>query len=699
MWWARACHGGSNMKYLEKMNTCLRLFALALCISCLVFPVLAEDIVWNGAGQPGTTGQLRSEPMWGTQNSLFPNGSSGNSAAVSADVQGHIFGGIDDQLTDAASATNNRIIISGGMLGDASNGDIHGAYAGSSSSSAFAGGNSVTMTGGTVKGLLYGGYAVGFADSAIAENNHVGIGYGTVERSIHGGYAFASGNGTQGAARSNRVFIGGGTVDADVYGGYSVVHNNADGSATGNTVTLSGSPVFGNSSIYGGFVGDSAGVPLTGADAFSGNTLNVRNYTGTSVVDSVQNFQYYNFLLPASLQSLTTSNLFLGDGGSTGSTVTGVNIMGGGTAPRIGDTITLIGASMLVGSLENDGATISGLKGVSLLYDFELKAENYVGLYATVVNYRVNQEAKSLSEGRAASLAFIRQGQDLIVGSGFAAADACIGGDGAGWSKPFFFTAGGGGHSRHKTGSRVDVDGVSMLAGLAWRNNGPCGSLLLGAFFETGYADYDTHNAFAARSVRGDGDSRYFGGGALARYDWRNGFYAEASGRVGGVNNKFHNDMATASGARARYDLDSAYFGAHAGVGYKWRVNEKSLLDFSAKYLWSRQNGDSARLDGDDIRFDANDSHRLRAGVRFTHAPAGCVSPYVGAAFEYELDGKARAGAYGLRYGVPTLKGGTGVGEIGLALRRNSFSADLGVQGHVGRRDGITGSLRVGWKF
>ena len=365
-----------------------------------------------------------------------------------------------------------------------------------------------------------------------------------------------------------------------------------------------------------------------------------------------------------------------------------------GTPP--GNSVTLINDTTGTPVTFNGEAV---RQGTTLLYDFGYDSSTTDAAVVRVKAVRADPASKSHAEGRTASLAFVRQGQDLIVNNGFAAADAFLGRTGAGWSGPSFFGAVGGGHFRHKTGSHVDVDGVSMLAGMAWRNNGPCGSLLLGAFFEAGYADYDTHNAFASGSVRGDGDSRYYGGGVLARYDWQSELYAEASGRVGGVKNKFHSDLTDALGNRARYDINSPYFGAHVGMGYKWQLSQKAVLDLSAKYLWSRQNSDSAIVTGDRVHFDADDSHRARAGARFAYAINDCVAPYVGAAFEYEFDGKSRAGAYGYNFGVPSLKGGTGVGEIGLTVRRDRFTADLGVQGHVGRRDGVTGSLRVGWSF
>jgi hypothetical protein len=77
------------------------------------------------------------------------------------------------------------------------------------------------------------------------------------------------------------------------------------------------------------------------------------------------------------------------------------------------------------------------------------------------------------------------------------------------------------------------------------------------------------------------------------------------------------------------------------------------------------------------------------------------VSPYVGAAFEREFSGKARATTNGLAIATPSLRGNTGVGELGLTISpgARALTIDLGVQGYVGKREGVTGSLRAGYMF
>ena len=556
--------------------------------------------------------------------------------------------------------------------------------------------------------MLYGGEALGDGGEVYSNTINISggdIGVGNVTSYVYGGYhRGASGE----AVHDNTIIVSGGSVDY-LFGGVS-----NSGDAYANRIEISGNDTVVKSWVTGGYVTAAADasdnvVAISGspdlttailrgwngsATTHSGNTLEIHEYGGTSV-QSIGNFEIYDFLISTSLVNGGAA-LTVTDASDISDSTTTVNFVSGGPVLQANDQITLVNN---IGVTANNVSTSATAKhGALLTYDLELTsdANNY---YAGVRSVSANSEAKSMSAGRIGSLAFLNQGQDVIAEKAFDAASVYLGRTGDGWSTPTFFGVVGGGHFRHKTGSHVDVDGISTLLGLTWRNNGPCGSLLFGAFFEAGYADYDTRNTFASGAVRGDGDTRYFGGGFLARYDWQCGVYAEATGRVGGVKNKFASDLTGAFGNRAKYDIDSAYFGAHAGVGYKWQLNGKALLDLSTKYLWSRQNSDTAIVTGTPVHFDANNSHRWRTGARFAYAINDCFAPYVGAAFEYEFNGKAKAGIQNMQFGAPTLKGGTGIGEIGFTMRRDRFSADLGVQGHIGRRDGVTGTLRVGWSF
>jgi outer membrane autotransporter protein len=89
-------------------------------------------------------------------------------------------------------------------------------------------------------------------------------------------------------------------------------------------------------------------------------------------------------------------------------------------------------------------------------------------------------------------------------------------------------------------------------------------------------------------------------------------------------------------------------------------------------------------------------------GTRFAYAVNEHFSPYIGAAWEHEFDGRARATAYGDSIKSPDLTGDTGIGELGLTLTPSAtlpLSFDLGLQGYTGKREGVTGSLQVRLEF
>jgi hypothetical protein len=631
---------------------------------------------------PGITGGYAQEDGYAVGNAVNISGGQVTLQNQYSSIRGGLSEG-------AGNVTGNKVAISDGTItATGANASIFGGDTEGNDAI----GNSVSISGGTLN--LSGASASIFGGSSEDGNaigNNVSISGGTLN--LSGAFASISGGSSEnGDAIGNSVSISGGTVIGNVYGGISEL-----GSAVKNTVTISGSPDLSAAALHGG--GDNGGMPV---DLFSGNTLNVREYTG-GTVGEISNFEFYDFILPNALPNNATlmavnGTAYLGDQSGRGSNVTEISTMGGNAPLTAGYRLSLFTATAVDAS-DFTQTSATGQHGVSLVYDWQLDTDAQ-NLFATVKNVRANPRAKAIPAGRAAAQAFLNQGQDLLVNAGFSAADGQLDREASGWSNPGIFTAFGGGHGRYETGSHVDVNGVSTLLGMGWRNNSPCGSLLLGAFFEAGWAEFDTRNAFPGSDpVHGDGDGRYYGGGLMARYDWQSGFYAETSGRVGGSRTKIHTDLLDPMGNLANYSLNTPYYGAHAGIGYKRDLSERVLVDVSAKYFWTRQHSDSAVVAGDPVKFDAIDSHRLRTGARFAFAVNECLGTYVGAAFEYEFNGKSRAGAYGFTYAVPTLKGGTGIGEIGVTVRKNSFSADLGVQGYAGRREGVTGNLRLAWVF
>jgi hypothetical protein len=172
--------------------------------------------------------------------------------------------------------------------------------------------------------------------------------------------------------------------------------------------------------------------------------------------------------------------------------------------------------------------------------------------------------------------------------------------------------------------------------------------------------------------------------------------------RLGQVETDFDSgDLLGPGGQGASYELRTGYRGLHAGVGYVFRPSQSSSFELNGKYLWNRQKGKGVTLSsGDRVEFGSVDSSRVRAGGRYSLKASEFLSPYAGAAYERELDGRAEAMAYGRKLPEPRLKGSTGLAELGLSLKAaESFLLDIGVQGHFGRREGVTGSLQLKFVF
>ena len=640
--------------------------------------VATGNTVTINGGSFESAGGGRSEYGAITYNSVTING--GNVTTV--------WGGSTGS-TSGVAVTGNAVTITGGVIGD-----VQG---GASFATSVVTGNTVAITGGNVTGFVQGGYSAGGA----VTGNAVVLSDGGVDGHVLGGFSLND------VVMGNTVVVGGGSVGGHIFGGLGY---NIGSSATGNTVILDGSPNIGASRIYGGFVGDWNDLdnPLPG-DARTGNTLQI---TGTGfTAQNVLNFQNYNFFLPPALvpgqaMLVLTENA---DTDMTNSTVT-VTGFAGGTTLQPGQSVSLVrktgGGQLLTTGMTN---TVNNVRvGATMLTNLTITASS-LDLIGTVDSVRANPQAKALAESALARHAFVNQGSDLSIGPGMRGILYSTQGLPQGGLVPF--AAGSGGWSRYNTGSHVDVSGASMLAGLARRrpvNEGKSGSVLAGTFFEAGRGGYDSYNSFSnAASVKGNGDTSYYGGGLLGRYDFApagpGNVYVEASFRAGYVSTDFSSsDLLGGAGQKAEYDSGNAYYGTHLGLGYFWNITEKANLDFSTRYIWTHQDGDKVNVSGDPVNFKAVDSHRWRSGARFTHKVNEYVAPYAGAYYDHEFDGKARAGANGYSLGAAGLKGGTGVGELGLTVKPaagGGFSFALGVQGYAGVREGVTGSLQLQWEF
>ncbi len=128
-----------------------------------------------------------------------------------------------------------------------------------------------------------------------------------------------------------------------------------------------------------------------------------------------------------------------------------------------------------------------------------------------------------------------------------------------------------------------------------------------------------------------------------------------------------------------------------------------SKLNTYAKYLWSRIAKDEVRLStGGPWTLPSVKSDRARIGFRFDRTHSEKSALYLGAAYQYEFSGEARAVYDGISAGVPTLGGSSGFFEAGATLKPSATSSwefRLGATAWVGVNKGFTGHAVADYRF
>jgi len=174
--------------------------------------------------------------------------------------------------------------------------------------------------------------------------------------------------------------------------------------------------------------------------------------------------------------------------------------------------------------------------------------------------------------------------------------------------------------------------------------------------------------------------------------------------RGGNLKNKLVSYDLITDGLPARFRLNNAYWGASLGLTKNWKYG-MSDFDVYSRYRWLMDNGGETVLSTNEVvDFKALHSHRLTSGGRWTRQWNAKLATYLGAAYEYEFGGASRAvelnSGHNFVLDGPTLRGGTGIGEMGMILSHNqSFHATLGVEGYVGKREGFSGNLAAMWRW
>ncbi|MCL1971856.1 MAG: autotransporter outer membrane beta-barrel domain-containing protein [Endomicrobia bacterium] len=586
-----------------------------------------------------------------------------------------VYGGHTVATNGDASANNNEVKITNGIVGKYMNtpgwgsyGNIYGGYATSSRGSVSANGNVVNITSTTFSNQIYGGYAsTSWGDSAEANGNSVSITNMTLNDEVYGGYTFTTyGNTT--VANNNSISITSSTINSTVYGGWA---NYKDSAASNyNTITISGTSNLNNAVLYGGFVGEWNGIGYdlsSTKDSWTGNTLNVKN-SGMSV-KGIYNFENLNFYLPETMTAGETM-LNVADSVNISNSTIGVERS---SDLNVGDTFTLINsASALVADGIN--TKVKGLEGVAKLYDiFDLSfdANNLYATYIYSEDRYLNPQTKILSEGVAAGAVMALQSADSI--------DV---------SEGVFFKMFGG-NTEYETGSSVKANVFGLVAGIGKKFN----STTLGAFIEYASGSYDTEYD----NVSGSGDASAVGGGIIAKKEISD-YYVEGFVRAGQLTNEYKNKI---SGLNADFDYSTMYYGFSLAGGRVFNVGDKLSVDTSAKYSFTSIGGNDVVLPTNEkYEFDSVLSNIVTAEVAAEYEVSNWLTPYASLSYAYELSGDVNSKIDGFEIEAPSLNGGTFAVGLGASVKViERLTIDLGVNVLSGVRNGTTGNLQVKFKF
>lgn len=303
---------------------------------------------------------------------------------------------------------------------------------------------------------------------------------------------------------------------------------------------------------------------------------------------------------------------------------------------------------------------------------------------------KATESSKTLAESLLGTVAFVNQGAEFIAEEGIAAMV-----DAAKLGEVTAFGVMQGGSTHYNTGSYVDVDGVTFMAGAGLRVNP---NWTMAGFVEAGWANSASH----VEGTRGDGDHEYFGVGFATRYQTDGVLYVDGSLRAGRATTEFAGRYGQDS---ASYDAKSLYMSAHVGLGALWDLNESLKLDTYARYMVTYLDDDDVDLNNrynDKLDLDSTVTHAVRAGARLLGDFNDYASWKVGAAYEHVFDGDAESAVNSFSLDVPSLEGDTGVFELGMRIRpslESNWAVDLGAKGYVGDREGVTGNMTVRYSF
>jgi|GEM_PF-5824111 len=667
--------------------------------------VVGDGVSGGGAGGNGGAS------IYGGFSSGAAGGYSADTAALSSSVEGGAGGSVYDNTVSLFDTVLSG--AAGGLGGEATGGRGLDGYMGGSVFGGWSSGGAgglLDYSAGNLNDSASGG-----AGGDVTNNKVMIAGLSRISGDVYGGYSHGGSAGTISPSTAGNVGVGGQASHNTVT---LVGEQITIGTWVGDTLT-SGGAIYGGRSINGD---GKENVDPTFTSFYQGNTLNLQGYRGA--VSGIHNFQNYNWVLPKSV--VNESNVVSIAGSSKVNldhTIHTIAMESDGNILHAGDSVILIdkaeGVPLQTPSQVEQGSFIvydvtTEVEGDQFV--LKINDENFTSTPDPEPDGRLNPKSKAFLMGRLPMLAITNQGADMMGGAGLDAARSGLGHCGTS-----SFVVSDGGDSRYDTGSHIKVQDFRIAAGA-----GKCfefsnqSTAMAGAFFEYGKGNFDSFNDFGEGArVRGRGNLHYTGLGLMAHINVANtgsgkqadapsisdkdGLYFNTVLRGGNVKSSFDTGLVSAEGVAGRYNSRSRYASIMVGTGYAWIIDDKQTLDVYGRYAWNRVNADDVSIGNEHLSFGSMNSSRVRLGGQYSYELTPQMKPYLGLAFEHEFKGAASGSVYGMSIDQPTLKGSTGIAELGLEIKpsavNQAWTVNASILGYAGEREGFSGGLSVKYLF
>lgn len=486
-----------------------------------------------------------------------------------------------------------------------------------------------------------------------------------------------------------------------IISGSSILNGNfylADVSApnieiTDNQFIISGSSNLQNANLYGYSISQSENTLIHNNSI----TFAAWNDGNKNTINSLQNFNQIKF-----------GPILWKDKGAVITLQTGENSLSHTSISSAGDAWVLVSEAkpvkgeymyLIDGSAVNsnsDSNQTIGLKPANFDRDirFHLKDSTLLegkahlaltdngSLKMTIDGYSSSSQSLILVENRAAAVAFLNNGNDLIVDS----LDISYHSNNA----PTGFALIQGEALRYDTSSRIKLNGFHSIFGSGVNLNDNWN--LIG-FFETGNANYRTQNVFLGESFRGDGEIEYWGIGLATKYKISSEISSHIGLQFGKLKTNISNALRNSEGIFFDLKDYSWYWSSQIGLNWNKKI-QTGYLDLYGRYIHSQIAGDSTNVGHEQLNFETVQSNRFRFGIRNNIIVSKSLDINAGLGWDYETNAKAFMSVGKIDAPTQSLKGSTFFGELGTKWTTNVFAIEGRVRGFTGVTSGWEGQIR-----